>query len=253
MTHQAFNEIDDCKSFRFSYSAKTQIIKANLNEDNNVIRKWFHSAHFYNPKKDVFMWRLNSKKRVKEILNNLDELFSEYNDSHVSMRDEILLDIYTETGYLIHHIQDMIVPAHVVPIMHRNSDKFENYEVEDYTTSSGSLCDFIGDTNTPAILHHYVALKTIKGTNKSLNVRINNAPRVISWRAFWQESPDNTFGRYGFLGNNFAKTQINLNGDIYEISPDVYYGFKKHQIRLGVEGTKRVFNWLIKKLESNDR
>lgn len=86
-------------------------------EDWNIARKWLFWHHYYNPAFRVrSLWRRPSDERVAMLDVAVRAAFARRDDA----RGWLL------AGFLVHHVQDMASPPHVVPVAHGLFDAFES-------------------------------------------------------------------------------------------------------------------------------
>lgn len=152
-------------------------------------------------------------------------------------------------GRVLHHVQDMSTPAHVVPVYHGPEvrDSFEDYspihivaelaEIEVTKTAYTQLC---AEQNTDILaiykqaahnaLHHLY-------DDPAAQFEINDGVKTQSggWDLFWKPFGDTThgcakppykrlpgFGCYGPLGQAYGKEAVKLEGKPCIIRPEVY-------------------------------
>jgi hypothetical protein len=170
-------------------------------------------------------------------------------------------DACSLTGRILHHIQDMSTPSHVVPIFHglQVEDSFEKYLNEQYLANDRRMSAISGELNpdpsamipkaetTPLQLYLEAAeetLITLKAENSSCPCRINGSPRELPWSYFWadknthytgsypSECSFGGFGQFGPLGKDFGTTTtINAGGISYLIEQETYESFCHQQVK----------------------
>jgi len=177
--------------------------------------------------------------------------------------------LYDVVGAMMHYIQDVTVPAHVVPIFHPKNflgDAFDRYEVRasDYR---GEDIDRLEATEE--FLSQFDALKcrrvfreAERSYNQILNAladetyltlenKIPDSP--LTWsEAFWDRKRNSRgFGDYGRAGNRFGKRksclkkkdvpEINRDacGDRLQVIKAVYDQFSGEQHLAAIEGSMR--------------
>lgn len=159
------------------------------------------------------------------------------------------------TGRILHHIQDMSSPSHVVPVFHGPlvPDSFETYLHDIYLADESRLRDFssILATNrgplapqpgtTVLQLYQEAAESTLtllKPGNSSCKARVNGQLIELPWSYFWadkdtyhqgdfpSECKFGGFGKFGPLGKHFGITKgIRSGNDVYHIEQQVYNDF----------------------------
>jgi hypothetical protein len=246
LTMDAINEFNHCFPGIINSSDADILRSSNLNEDLNLFRKEFIYSHYYNPTKKLQMWRKDSMERVTDLQNNL----SQPTNDGMTLRSDILVRI----GHIIHHIQDMTVPAHVIPITHANNDGFEIFSVQGPISSDLSCTDIEtlseGDSEkilletasmTMIELNAFTAIAIKKGT-------VENDSVVLGGVDFWIAAENQSFGSYGVLGNSYGDNEIATEKGVLVVPNGTYIHFKHAQMKLAVQNTLRVIYWsLIKK------
>lgn len=234
MTQLAVEQYQRCFPGVLSDEQGRRITSANVWEDVNLIRKWASYAHFFHPTKSLKLRRKSSIERVEE----LEARLSAVNDPWESL------------GQMIHHIQDMAVPSHVVPVGHGLRDGFEAHRVS-WNGVTGSrtdraLCDQIVDgTERPSRVLVDVALGTLMSLRERFRATRSGNRVELDWRQFWKEGPGTDFGKYGRFGNTFGSIVIELGPSIYIVQPKVYVGFKQTRMREAILGTQRAIHFFV--------
>ncbi len=171
------------------------------------------------------------------------------------------------TGRILHHIQDMSIPAHVVPIFHGQlvEDSFEIYLREHYFANESKISEISNTLNPDSstiipkaettILHLYeeaaeTTLGTLKIENSSCKCEMNGTQLNLPWSYFWSDRKTNHngshpsecnlggFGIFGPLGKNFGKTEtINAGGNSYLIEQTTYDNFCQQQVKSMLENS----------------
>lgn len=174
------------------------------------------------------------------------------NSSHIveERQQELLKEIqpglserlFTRFGRLLHHIQDMSTPTHVVPVYHGPGipDPYE-----DYFTSDWDYLAHAHEANWPALheaehpaqftdLYESAAQATqaaLSPANMTVNVMIDGVPTQSDARLFWlsheQVKPEGKtpkhyahgFGGFGILGKHFGDTDaLSVGVHEYQVS-----------------------------------
>lgn len=161
---------------------------ANVAEDLNVVVKWGFYNHYFNPMGAVrTSWRATSDARVAGL----------WTDIEAAIRAGDAEEAWDRAGHLLHHIQDMASPPHVIPVEHGLGDGFERYPI-------GPLVAGAQGTRVPAMggieLHEDLARRTWDAVETGSYDRCG---RTIRWEQHW--APERgEFGRYGGEGNRFG-------------------------------------------------
>lgn len=244
ITQQAFKEIATCFPKSSALLDIQWLVTGDLDEDTDLVTKWFFYSHYFNPYKHLAMARGDSAARVRNLSAYLTPGTS--NSLDVSEIEDL--------GHLIHHFQDMTVPAHVVPVSHGFFDGFESFQFAG-DIASGMSCDQIAalaESDLQTILRE-TAIQTLASVRENSVdvVAVTNGIENhlnLGLSAFWMESPNDRFGDYGILGNNFGKSNFVLDGVEYRVSPQFAPDFKQRQLRLAVVATLRGLMWQLSPL-----
>lgn len=228
ITETAVSEVERCTHAQIPVGIFVDTVLA---EDIDLVRKWLKYSHYYNPNKTLDMRRADSSVTIKEIEGTLRE------------KPESSDYTWGLMGRAVHHIQDMAVPSHVVPISHWLNDQFEGYSA---TTSEDASCDWLADDETQNLTLMDILHDTAEDTLSALEKTVDLKSKTATWKeAFWTPSTDHSFGTYGFLGNRFGKTSISIGKMQYQISNDNYQSFKTHQLELAKVATRRAILWFL--------
>ena len=237
---QAVAEFNACLSGSIDSLSSGVLWMSDLDEDLNVIRKDLFYSHYYNPEKPLKMFRYDSSVRVKVLAKEIevdDGLYGRYNDFSL-----------TDLGHLIHHVQDMAAPPHVVPVSHGLTDGFEQNTEVSGEISSGLSCYEIKKLSARYTdIHQWTAQATLNKVRSSsfwIQVQpLNSGGQIIkallSVISFWAPSSDSSFGEYGILGNVYGQNQFTVADKTYKVAPDFYQEFKRQQLKLAVQGSLR--------------
>ena len=153
------------------------------------------------------------------------------------------------TGRIMHHVQDMNTPAHVVPVYHgvKLKDCFEGYSskhIESELTSIDITEDeydaLCSENNSDVLLIYNLAARNTLHylyDDPSGQFEIHNSDKSlqIGWKLFWKRFGDDLsdcckqpfedipgFGCYGPLGEQFGQDPLTLQGENFCIDPRVY-------------------------------
>ncbi len=171
-------------------------------------------------------------------------------------------------GHVIHHLQDMASPAHVVPIMHPSvsffsifsHDAFESYSSRDELQvkmkyekeSAQGLCDF--KMTAPDSLFHLLntsARRVLTSLKEDISVMVDNVPKNVTWEKWYNTMlPPNKNGMrsYGPYRNTFGLTEFyNSESEIIKVDRKLYEIFVLTRYRQAVEDTKMAlyYFWLL--------
>jgi hypothetical protein len=240
VTLQAVSEFNACFAGSIDSLSTDVLWMSDLDEDLNVIRKDLFYSHYYNPEKPLKMFRYDSSVRVKVLTKEIevdDSLYGRYNDFSL-----------TDLGHLIHHVQDMAAPPHVVPVSHGLTDGFEQNTEVSGEISSGLSCDDIKHLSASYTSVHQQTAQTTLNKVRSSSFWLQVEPltpggqivkALLSVVNFWSPSSDTSFGEYGILGNVYGQSHFTIADKSYTVSPDFYQEFKRQQLKLAVQGSLR--------------
>jgi hypothetical protein len=223
------------------------IIEGSKAEDEQAPLKRASSWHFYDPAR-----RLGDKS-ILVFRDFVDEpaLHERFNELEIFTRSKLQISgigdayIYRSVGRMLHYLQDVTVPAHVVPVFHPSpkklGDAFDSYEISGQAFNEG-LAD--GGATCDAM---WAEVKSVNSFNDLLNKMGDHTLDVIdketvttkegvqgTWsKQFWSDIPsefcrkkameqmtneereagkkpslDHCFGTYGVFGNNFGNTSF---------------------------------------------
>jgi hypothetical protein len=209
LTQQAFTLLEQC-SIALNNDRQEEIIVQNLQEDINVLQKWTQYSHYYNPNRPLGIRRSSSLDRIRD-----------------------LEDHQNNTGVLIHHLQDLTLPLHVLPIGHTWRDGLESLPVE--LTTFPVDCEFIKErsNSTPEELIKLTAQETLIDY-KEYHLTSSEGSK-IPLAAFWFESEE---GYGDYVSNNiFGNTTIEWENNTYEIPYSEYVAYKQSRHNQAIEQT----------------
>jgi hypothetical protein len=243
ITLQAVQELNACFPGLISHANETALWMSDLEEDVDIIRKEFLYSHYFNPYKHLDMRRYDSSVRVERLQSDLEQDEAE--------GDRSGLDVFTHLGHLVHHLQDMSVPAHVVPVMHGLEDGFEKYDLKGDISSGLSCADLIthpvSDLSTLLVDTAKQTLSSVSSLSVQIMTAAGTASQEVTVRGddFWQAASDDSFGKYGTLGNHFGETSFVENGTTYAVPIDFYADYKQQQMKSGARATLEALYWFL--------
>ena len=162
-------------------------------------------------------------------------------------------------GRILHHIQDMSSPAHVVPVYHdpQLQDSFEEYSCRNIAPTLKSIditrkdLDGIHAEKQANIFQIYcnAANTTLKYLFEDHESRftLNSESEVLKmgWDLFWKRANDVRddcwrqpykalpgFGCYGPLGGNYGDATVDLKGKVCRIDPETF---------------RKLYRWVVRK------
>ena len=248
ITRRALQLYERCQEIRFTHTETKALIDGNLSEDFNLAVKWLKNSHYYNPDKWVrTLYRDDAGYRVRYLLEKL-----------LAKRQPQLRLL----GKIIHFVQDMSSPTHVVPIVHNLKDGFEKFKLPASASALIKLC-FSADkcskdspavasslpcpsktAASPAVLLKREARHTLASLRDVAKATRDGQPYEFTWTLFWVEGLGSRFGQYGFFGNNFGTTQpLEVLGHVYRFSHSIFHNYKLQRTRQAIAATAEVIHW----------
>jgi hypothetical protein len=140
-------------------------------------------------------------------------------------------EAYALLGAMLHYLQDMAVPTHVLPIFHPvrwiESDAFDDYLPASDGAGAPDCARLAlarnGDQSLPEQLTALLE-ETAATTRAAIaeGAPISGAP-PSGWNRFWlPEVAADGFSRYGCVGNRFGAGQLHCEGQALSVEPGVY-------------------------------
>lgn len=225
------------------------VIAGTVDEDAKTLsraRNW----HFFNPDNLLRNGRLfnrHSGPRLAELVSDLSSQCRNHSGQEATG---------PLAGRILHHIQDMSVPAHAVPIYHGPGlpDSFELYVGANMDRLSLALQPAQLDAELQSLpdkpwnqLAHFLYAREARETLRTIRqpIPIETAGSQLHWTEFWtpcdQADSKSTcdlrrrgFGVYGALGNSFGENA--LPGGVH-VEPVVYADFLSHRHRQLITAT----------------
>ncbi|MFL5356131.1 hypothetical protein [Archangium sp.] len=209
------------------------VVEGSRAEDLNLPVKWAGYNHFFHPGTSLdSSFRKDSGARVRVLWQEAEE----------AANNGDLERAFDRVGHLVHHIQDMAVPMHVVPVMHGLSDRFEQHPAGQLTLGR-ELAPLSGEDAQLAL-----AQETLKV------VRTSSLPvegGAIPWSAFWAEPTlvkAGAFGAYGAVGNVFDSQEVRYQGRTWKVDPSAYDDFVDARVESAVAYSRAFLAWASERL-----
>ncbi|QRN94408.1 hypothetical protein JRI60_35485 [Archangium violaceum] len=211
------------------------VVEGSRAEDLNLFVKWTGYHHFFHPGVSLdSAIRKDSGVRVRVLWREAEEAASNGD----------LARAFDRVGHLVHHIQDMGVPMHVVPVMHGLTDRFEQHEPKVGTASPGrEIAPLSGEEAQLALAQETLEV-----------VRTGTLPvegGAIPWSAFWAEPTPHkpgAFGGYGVVGNAFDSTEVRWQGRTWKVDPAVYEDFVNARVGSAEAYSRAFLLWATARL-----
>jgi hypothetical protein len=255
LTRAAFRAIRPCLSSvgkeegAVPASEEDQVVKANLWEDRNLLNKWLRYSHFYHPEHDgleVEGIRENSKARILDLEDRMQEAVRD--SAPIEHRLRLL-------GFMLHHVQDMTVPLHVLPVNHFWTDGFESFETPVNEILAFDGCEaLLGEAArlSAVDLHEEVARATLKDTLEGTLQASLPAGLSIPLTWFWTEGSNRRFGSYGVLGNSFGMSWIRSDQQNFVIRQQEFARYKAARLGAAQAASQLLLmkQWLLGALDA---
>ncbi len=212
-----------------------------LEDAKTFERGW--NWHFYEANETLAKKRWTMRRTSRNIMKKRQEqLFSALKHNETSQ----LFGIF---GRVLHHIQDMNTPSHVVPVYHAEnpSDPFEKYLVLNWPSIVGTLAHEITDCTLPSIeqdldfckIYNTAAQRLLDNLTPDGNlfpISLDENTTVLS-HDFWKPYDPGEklpflrslksfkgrgFGKFGPLGESFGNESCMLDGKMVSVNPSVF-------------------------------
>ena len=291
LTVLALKEFRQCTEGSWFPFRENILIEANVQEDTNLA-KLFQYSHFYHPQHRVTSpWpnpfeRCPSNYRVSHIEYALEAYFSNssnievaplwddsceenffyhYLGNEYSFSGERQRKAQEFFGAIIHHLQDMASPTHVVPIAHSLNDGFESYAreekiVAEIERASGTCVHKKARLLPPSTLLHLAALETQRNLNDEVPILVvlpggQIIPKTVTWKS-WYGGENFSFqgiaGDYGTWGNNFGILEFSVQGgQRIRVDQEIYDDFLRQQYRQALEYSKMALEYFSERMRRN--
>ena len=233
-------------------------------EDDWWVPKRLLNWHFYpansviaKETRRVMGWKLRPTSQWI-IRQRQNELFKKIDQREPAKK------IYVAFGRVLHHIQDMSTPSHVVPVYHAASpaDPFEAYLVTNWKRIASALqrLDFTpiqGDDDNEDFISAYDraaerVLQSLSPESDVFPVRLCTGSDVtVNASAFWksyEQTPKsskipftlNGFGSFGPIGKGYDKVKKYRVGDVLvPIDSRLYLDIAVFYLKFAIEDTMR--------------
>ncbi len=163
--------------------------QGNRAEDTRLNVKWRHFSHYFRPDVALSLPRRGTSDERVAVL--LDEV-----EAAKAAGDEAAM--WQAIGGILHHVQDMASPPHVIPVAHDLRDGFESWPVDELVVDL--------DLTTPEMLdpvaaHSALAWETWEVVQAD---GVSGCGMSIPLSDIWRAPEAESFGTYG--GMDFGET-----------------------------------------------
>jgi len=225
-----------CKNNHTSeiYKNRSYIIDGTADEDEVTIERaknwhFFRSSGSPIPTQKTTLFILECKLTSEDIFaQRVDELKSSVHGSK---------EFYNRLGRILHHIQDMSTPSHVLPIYHDMfvKDYFEDFmgDNDAYITNedieSALTCEDIKRFKDIYDKAAYEMLHILKG---GFEIQTNTQIKILPYSLFWKSYQESEykkikgFGVYGEQHHYFKKNYLPQNNS-FGITKETLLGIQK--------------------------
>ena len=230
ITQRAVQLYERCHALRFTSTEINSLVEGNLSEDYNLAVKWLKNSHYYNPDKWVrTLYRDDAGYRVQYLTEKL-----------LARRMPQLRLL----GKIMHFVQDVASPTHVVPIVHNLSDGFEKFKLPATVTAALNLPCPPAEAAPPQVMLTREARRTLASIRGLAWATRDGERYEFSWTLFWAEGLGSRFGHYGFFDNNFGETQpIEVIGHTYRFPHKVFHQYKLARAQQAIMATAETLHW----------
>lgn len=209
-----------------------RVVSCCLSEDKNLFTKWFLSSHYYDPIKPMPRraptWRSSAVERVRQLEAAL-------------LQSRTDADRACWAGRLLHYVQDLAVPAHVVPVSHAMGDGFESF-VQQHPHTSRWIATARSRMSSDALAPY----DEISRFTDALAFETWSAAQAPPWNTFWKPRSSPGFGSYGDMGNRFGDVPVmrRLHPELTEAQArEAYAAFARRRVERAVHaGTQLLSN-----------
>ncbi len=185
--------------------------------------------------------------------------------------------LFQLVGRVLHHIQDMSTPSHVVPVYHgfNIKDSFEVYSekqihksIEELPFSDTWIKDSLSENNVDlyAIYKNSALymLNYLFDSENTFDVEVNGKIKTISWGYFWERNhmkksefshKEGTrfqgFGRFGVLGKYFGATNPKIGEtNRYNIPDNIYSDLHKKIVEKSIGDSLSALSYINKNISN---
>ncbi|MFJ2683345.1 hypothetical protein ACIOYV_06350 [Pseudomonas sp. NPDC087342] len=259
-TLQAVQAYRDCAGVNLPFDAGAALAAGTESEDTSLLTIGERATnwHFYNREDKLRPGWFGSR--------NLDGVFAK----RTRALEELMLsqkpsqdDVYELAGRVLHYVQDMSVPAHVIPVFHvklpllDRSDPFDNFErrkdlppfrltpAECQTLST----EIVSNKSYPATLLENAAQATLKAIGQANS---SDTPQN-SWARYWfypaRQASDarKGWGDYGDCAFTRGSTTAGCKSDA---ELDALF---EHQYRQALMNSVRILFYVDERLQSSQK
>lgn len=163
-------------------AAERWLWQGNRAEDTRVGIKWRHFSHYHRPDTALVLPRRGTSG---------DRVVVLWTQAVAARQRGDPAAMWTAVGGLLHHVQDMASPPHVVPVAHDLRDGFESWPVEDLV--AGLVLTTPAPLD-PVSAHSVLARETWTRVQEDA---VAGCGLRIPLSDIWQAPTDGPFGTYG--------------------------------------------------------
>ncbi|MFL5345583.1 MAG: hypothetical protein ACJ8AT_12350 [Hyalangium sp.] len=238
LTEAALDTAQGAKARPLLAAHRSAVVHGATSEDLNLHVKWTGWHHFYCPEGSLdTAFRRASDSRVREL----------WEEAMEAARHGDLDRAFDRAGHLVHHVQDVASPPHVVPVNHGLGDGFERYDVR------ASLARLAGREVAPLpgdAAQQALARETLAAVR---NESLPTPQGPIPWSAFWVEPSihgPGAFGHYGAeVGNAFGVTSVRWKGSEHTVDSSGYSAFMDERVSGAVAYSRAFLEWASDQFE----
>ncbi len=232
ITEKALETVRGAQARRLLGEHRSAVVHGATAEDLNLHVKWTRWHHFYCPEGSLdSAFRQGSDARVREL----------WEEAMEAARNGDLDRAFDRAGHLVHHVQDMASPPHVVPVNHGLGDRFEGYGIRSSLARAPvrEVEPLPGDEAQKAMARETLAAVRSES--------LATPQGVIPWSAFWAEPEvrvPGAFGHYGTeVGNAFGAAVVRWDGTPHTVGPEAYLAFMSARVSGAVAYSRAFLEW----------
>ena len=156
--------------------------QGNRAEDTHLNVKWRHFSHYFRPDAALVLPRRGTSDERVVVLVAEAQAAQDAGDTAA---------LWQAVGGILHHVQDMASPPHVVPVAHDLRDGFESWPVDALVAGLDLVPAVSLD---PVAAHSALAWETWERVQSD---KVSGCGVVLPLSEIWRAPASETFGTYG--------------------------------------------------------
>jgi len=239
------------------------IVRGCVIEDIFPLHERLTKWHFYPENKALKPGR----RKVMGVMLSVDPTSKQLCDDRVERLEREIeagpsRKLFRLVGRVLHHVQDMSTPAHVVPVYHDPiaPDSYESYSrkhteerLRSVDVSRDRFSALQSDLGGPFDLYDNGAQATLAylyESERRFSRLVDGKKDEFTCDEFWKRSSGKGagaevrggqgFGGYGLLGRHFGKTRLKVSGNVHEVAADVFRTLHQDLVQKAVDDSLKV-------------